>query len=179
MLSPEMKEKIRLMHSVQKMSKLRISQETGVSRNTVIKVLKEKYTVSEQLIKDVQKVREEHNESLIEILREDKRLPNIVSKILDGIDNEDVIQRLIESGNIRPLMTVVGVLGDKTIAAKRLKIEEARLVALEKQVVIKEKELELRQSNPEAFQQDIVIVNDIDDAKQYYDKDTKGKYATN
>jgi DNA-binding XRE family transcriptional regulator len=160
-LTHETKEKIHLMHSVQKMSKLQISQKLGISRNTVIKILKENYTPSEQLLKDVQKVKDEHNESLIKILRDDDRLPSIVSKILNSIDNEDVIQRLVDTDNIRPLMTVVGVLGDKTIAAKRLKIEEGRLRALEKQVELKERELELRTTNPESFHT-VQIINDAD-----------------
>ena len=57
-------------------------------------------------------------------------------------------------------------------------IKERRVIALEKQVKLKEEELEMRRSNPEAFAQDIVIVNDIEEAKEHY-KVKQDKYATN
>lgn len=178
MISNKTKELIWHLKESEQMSNTQISKEVGVSRGKVIEILKHPEYKNAQLIDKVNNINKEHNETLIKILRDDNRLPSIVSKILSGIDDDTVIKGLIDTGNIKPLMTVVGVLSDKTIASKRLKIEEGRLRALEKQVKLKEQELELRQSNPEAFAQDIVIVNDIEDAKEHY-KVKHDKYATN
>jgi hypothetical protein len=178
-ISKATKEMVWSLHEIDKCPKTEIAKRVGISRQKVYDILADETNKNRHLQDTVKDIREEYTKSLIDLLRNDNRLPNIVNKILDGIDDINVIERMIAKDDLKPLMTVVGVLSDKTIATKRLAIEERRIATQEKSVQLKEQELELRTSNPEAFQQDIVIVNDIEDAKDYYKKDNKGKYATN
>lgn len=124
MLEDIVKKKIRFMSSVQNLSNSEIARKLKVSRNTVIKVLKEKSTVDTQLLNSVKEIEQKNNESLLNMLREDDRLASITGKILDHFDNDIELKNEIKRGGLKSLATVLGVLSDKTIKANELQIKK-------------------------------------------------------
>jgi predicted transcriptional regulator len=139
MISSDTKKRVWYLHDVKKMSKTKIARDVGISRNSVIKILSDKSTKNEQFIKTVQKLERESNESLVEMLREDNRMPEIASKILNIMNDDEMLKNEIERYGLRPLATVFGIMSDKAIKAK---------------------ELDMRSNRPEAFATTVNIVND-------------------
>ena len=115
MISKETKKHIWYLYDIKKMSKSKIAQKVGVSRNSVIKILEDKSTVSEQFLKDAQNIERKSNESLLKMIQDDDRLPSIVSKILDIMNDDEQLTNEIKRNGLRPLATVLGILSDKSI----------------------------------------------------------------
>lgn len=167
MLTAKNKQQIWYLYKNEHLSKKAISTKLGYSRNTVIKVLNEEEPKSAQFLKEIKHIQDEKNKELLELIKNDNRLPDTVNKILNAINNSEVIQNEVDKGNIKSLMTVVGVLTDKHIATKRLEQDNKRIALQARQIELKEKELEMRIANPDSFS-DVVIINDVDQAKDYY-----------
>lgn len=140
MISTDTIKQVWYLHSVKNMSKSQIALKLELSRNSVIKILKDKSTVNAQFIKAAQKVERESNESLLKMLQDDDRIPSIASKILSIFNDDEQLKTEIKRNGLRPLATVIGVISDK---------------------VIKASELNLRVNSPESFVAPL-IVNDAD-----------------
>lgn len=112
------------MSSVQNLSNSEIARRLKISRNSVIKTLKEKSTVDEQLLNSVKEIEQKNNESLLNMLREDDRLSQITGKILDYFNDDKELKREINKAGLKSLATVLGVLSDKTIKANELQIKK-------------------------------------------------------
>ena len=180
MISNATKEMVWTLHEIDKCKKTEIAKKVGISRQKVYDILADESYRNRHLNDTYKEYKIETQTSLLKGLQEDPRTKRAIDKILNIVDNKETLDNELEKqGGLRAIMGAMKVIVDTNRSALSSAIEERRVLALEKQVKLKEQELELRQSNPEAFAQDIVIVNDIDDAKEYYEKDNKGKYATN
>ena len=180
MLSRNEKEKIWYLYENEQMSKSAIATKLGLSRNTVIKVLSSPLPYNEQLMSEIKEIQDKKNAELLELIKNDNRLPDTVNKILNAINSDEVINRVVKENNgLRNLMTVMGVLSDKHIAGKRVEQDERRLNIQERMADIKERELNARLENPDAFT-NITIIDDSETASKWYqDKGTNEQYSKN
>jgi len=154
MISKETKKHIWYLYDIKKMSKSKIAQKVGVSRNSVIKILEDKSTVSEQFLKDAQNIERKSNESLLKMIQDDDRLPSIVSKILDIMNDDEQLTNEIKRNGLRPLATVLGILSDKSI----------RLAEMHKGV-----------NSPNNVK--VTIVNDADTVAKFEEEVNESKYT--
>jgi len=154
MISKETKKHIWYLYDIKKMSKSKIAQKVGVSRNSVIKILEDKSTVSEQFLKDAQNIERKSNESLLKMIQDDDRLPSIVSKILDIMNDDEQLTNEIKRNGLRPLATVLGILSDKSI----------RLAEMHKGV-----------NSPNDVK--VTIVNDADTVAKFEEEVNESKYT--
>jgi len=145
MIDTDTKKKIWYLHTVKKMNNTKISQQLGVSRGSVIKVLKDESTVNEQFLKDAERIERKANESLLQMLQNDNRIPSILSKVLNKFDNDESLDKEIEKFGLKSLGTIIGIISDK---------------------VIKASELSARIERPESFSQ-VTIINDADEVAKY------------
>lgn len=168
MLSKETKEHIWFLYKSEQLSKTEIARRIGISRGSVYNVLNEPMPVNEQIVNDVKKAREESNKKLLDLLRNDDRMTGVSNKILNAINDTDIIDNMkVTPQGLKSLMTVFGIVNDKHIAAKRITLEERRVRATERLADLKEKELEMRMVNPDVFQ-DVVIIDDAKEAYNHY-----------
>jgi len=145
MIDTDTKKKIWYLHTVKKMNNTKISQQLGVSRGSVIKVLKDESTVNEQFLKDAERIERKANESLLQMLQNDNRIPSILSKVLNKFDNDESLDKEIDKFGLKSLGTIIGIISDK---------------------VIKASELSARIERPESFSQ-VTIINDADEVAKY------------
>ena len=145
MIDTDTKKKIWYLHTVKKMNNTKISQQLGVSRGSVIKVLKDESTVNEQFLKDAERIERKANESLLQMLQNDNRIPSILSKVLNKFDNDESLDKEVDKFGLKSLGTIIGIISDK---------------------VIKASELSARIERPESFSQ-VTIINDADEVAKY------------
>jgi hypothetical protein len=126
------------------MSKKGIALKLGISRPKVIEILNTPTHKNLQLIDTINDMNEKNNAKLLDMLRNDKRIPSIASKILTLFNDDKLLKNEIERYGLRPLATVIGVISDK---------------------VIKASELSARLDTPEAFNQ-VTIINNADEANE-------------
>ena len=88
--------------------------------------------------------------------------------MLNLIDNEEVLENELKRGGFRNLTGALKMMVESTKIAVSADFEERRLILQEKTLALKERELNARLENPEAFAQPVVIVDDVDEAEQYY-----------
>jgi hypothetical protein len=101
----------------------------------------------------MEEIKQESNESLIKMLKNDVRLPSIASKILNLMNDDEQLEKEINRNGLRPLATVLGILSDKSLKAK---------------------ELDIKESKPESTTS-VTIINDSDKVKY---KEDEEDYAT-
>lgn len=126
MIKKETRQAIWALYENEHMAKAEIARKLGVSRNKVIETLKEEKYRNAHLMSSMQEMQRESNESLIKMLKNDDRLPSIASKILNLMNDDELLQAEIERNGLRPLATVLGILSDKSLKAKELDIKESR-----------------------------------------------------
>jgi predicted DNA-binding protein YlxM (UPF0122 family) len=179
MISNATKEMVWTLHEVDKCPKKEIANKLGISRQSVYDILSDTAYKNRHLSDTYKETKIQMAESLLKGLQEDPRTKSAVDKILNIVNDDETLKlELQKQGGLRAVMGVMKVIVDTTRSAYSSAIEERRTKALEKQVKLKEQELEMRLTNPESFAQDIVIVDDIDEAKKHY-KQHKEKYANN
>lgn len=179
MIDAKTKENVWTLHLSKKMSKTAISKQLGISRPKVIEILKDESYKNLRLIDVVKEIEVKHTESLINILKKDSRLPATVNKILNAINQDEVIDAMIAKGDLKQLMTVFGVLSDKHFGSKRVEQEERRLAIQDRMAVLKERELNARIENPDAFST-VTILNDSKTITDWYKENgTEQEYHKN
>ena len=142
MITKKQKEAVWTLHETEHLSKKAIALQLRISRPKVIEILNDPKNRNLQLIDSVNEINKESNQKLLDMLREDKRIPQIASKILTLFNSDEELEKEIKRSGLRGLATVIGVVSDK---------------------VIKASELYLRTENPESFIQPVTIVNDADE----------------
>lgn len=172
MITTQQKEDVWTLHMTKKMSNTDIALSIGISRPKVIEILKEPKWQNFTVIDKVNKLNEKAHQSLVDVLTNDKRIPMLFNRVLEELDrkdrnDEDVITRLVNKDDIRPLMTVVGVFSDKNMAIKKLILDQRKIEIQERTLELKEKELNLRVENPDLFNT-VTVVNDSDKVNQWY-----------
>jgi len=172
MITTQQKEDVWTLHSTKKMSNTDIALSIGISRPKVIEILKEPKWQNFTVIDKVNKLNEKAHQSLVDVLTNDKRIPMLFNRVLEELDKKDenekdVITRLVEKDDIRPLMTVVGVFSDKNFAIKKLLMDERKIEIQERTLELKEKELNARIENPDLFNT-VTVVNDSDKVNKWY-----------
>lgn len=156
MISNKVKETVWTLKETEKLNNTQIARRLGISRTNVIAILKEEKYRNEHLLNAVKEIQQEHNESLLDILRNDDRTSQIMNKILDLFNDAEQLKKEIDRNGLRPLATVLGVVTDK---------------------VIKVSELDLRKDSPESFN-NVVVVNNADDvAREIREHKEKDNYA--
>lgn len=154
MISKEKRQAIWALYENEHMPKSKIARKLGVSRNKVIETLKDEKYRNAQLLSTMEKINKESNESLINMLKTDERLPSIASKILNLMNNDEMLEAEIAKNGLRPLATVLGILSDKSLKAK---------------------ELDIKENTPEAST-NVTIINDSDKIK--FKEEDKEDYGT-
>lgn len=150
------------LYTVKKLPKEQIMKKLNWSRMTVYKVLNE----PKPEMKALEEIADKQNQKLIDIIEHDDKLPQIILKILDAINDKALIKEYANNNGLKSLMTAFGVISDKNINVKKLDLERRKVVALEKQVELKQRELDMRLTTPEAFN-GVTIINDVEQAKEY------------
>lgn len=154
MISKEKRQAIWALYENEHMPKSKIARKLGVSRNKVIETLKDEKYRNAQLLNTMEKINKESNESLINMLKTDERLPSIASKILNLMNDDKMLEAEITKNGLRPLATVLGILSDKSLKAK---------------------ELDIKENTPEAST-NVTIINDSDKIK--FKEEDKEDYGT-
>jgi len=145
MITDKQNQMVWTLHETEHLPKKQIELKVGISRPKVIEILKNDKYRNLQLINSINEINKKNNESLIEMLSTDNRIPSIANHILDIMNDKEQLANEIERYGLRPLMTIFGIFSDKAI---------------------KIKELDLRDKKPEAFNQQVTIINDADEVAQ-------------
>lgn len=164
--SDQVRENVWYLFLERKMSKAEIARQTGIARNTIIAILKEPQPDIAHLCNIVKNSVEKQSQQLIEIIENDSKLPEIILKILNAVNDTELINDYAKNNGLKSLMTAFGVLSDKNISIKKLELERRKVEAIEKQLALKERELDLRMTSPEAFN-GVTIINDVDAVREY------------
>ena len=146
-----------------------IAKLLGVSRGTVIKYLKNNLYIkskqNEQFVQQYKEIKQNEAKEILDIVRSEK-YSTIANNIVDLFDKESLKTERDERG-IRSLTALLGNTIDKTIALKRLTLEERKVDIAERTLQLKEQELQARIENPDAFAT-VQIINDAPIDKSAY-----------
>lgn len=138
-----------------------IARLLGVSRGTVIKYLKDNLYIkskqNEQFVQQYKEIKQNEAKEILDIVRSEK-YSTIAIDIVDLFDKESLKTERDIRG-IRSLTALLGNTIDKTIALKRLALDERKVEIQARTLELKEQELKARLDNPDAFAT-IQIIND-------------------
>ena len=141
------------------MSANEIGERLNKAPNTVLKYLKDETYIAQygELLQEIEQIHKKSNETIIELVKS-TRYSDIANNIVD-IFTKANLEEERESNGIRNLISLLGNTIDKTIALKRLDIQDKQLELQVRTLELKEKELEARIENPDAFAT-VQIIND-------------------
>lgn len=174
-ITPEIKRQIVVLYSDLKCYST-VAKRLDIAVNTVKNVWlkKDKDTDLCKVVQSYAKVKKESNETLIEMLN-GTQYANITKNAMDLLTTANM-QKEINNRGIKALITITGISYDKTMAYKRLMIDERKLDLAERTLALKEQELQARIDNPEAFS-NIIIVKDTDEIALHIKEETSEHYA--
>jgi len=124
MISNKTKETVWLLKENKHLSNTEISRRLSISRGKVIEILKQPKYKNEQLMDSIEEIEQEHNESLLKMLRNDDRPRQIVNKILDIINDDKQLETELKRGGFRNVVGAMKVVIDNNISLSRDKREE-------------------------------------------------------
>lgn len=140
-----------------------ICDAVGVSRGTVYKYKPKKNEQREKENEEFKqkyiKVKNEVNDRWFDKLRTDDRQEKIVDKILNLLNDEELLEKEIATSGIRSVVGAYKILVETNVKTKELSLKERNMDIRQQELEIKQKELELRMTNPEAFNT-VQIIND-------------------
>ena len=119
MISNKTKEAVWILKENEHLSNVDISRRLGISRGKVIEILKHPKYKNEQLLDSMKEIQQEHNESLLKMLRKDDRPRQIVDKILSKLNSEDILDAELKKGGFRNVVGAMKVVIDNGIALSR------------------------------------------------------------
>lgn len=158
MISNATKETIWALKENEHLKNAQIARRLGISRTKVIEVLKQPKYRNEQLLDSMKEIREEYNQSLLKSLKSDGRTNQIINKILTIVNSDETLNKeLQKQGGFRNIMGAMKVIVDTTAKAISNDIEERKILVQERTLELKEKELNARLENPEAFVVPVII----------------------
>ena len=137
MISDKTKEDVWTLHTTKQMSKKDIALSLGISRPKVIEILREPKWQNFTVIDKVNKINEKAHQNLVDMLTNDRRIPQLLNRVLEELNtkddnNNDVVTRLVAKDDIRPLMTMIGVLSDKNMATQKLTMDKQKIYIQER-----------------------------------------------
>jgi hypothetical protein len=165
-ITNKLKNEVHILKEVRNLNNTDIAHSLGISRNSVIKILKEESTVDEQTFTELKKLEQDNDKQLFKMMISDNRLATIFNTVLTKLTMPQNIDDEIERFGLKSLTNIYGVLADKHLASKRLMIEERALQVKERTLELKEQELQARLDNPDAFAT-VTIINDADEVVKY------------
>lgn len=161
MLKKEVIDRMVYLKTEEQKSDTAIAKLVGVSRGTVIKYLKDNLYIkskqNEQFVQQYKEIKQNDAKEILDIIRGEK-YSTITSNIIDLFDKES-LKNERDTRGIRSLTALLGNTVDKTIALKKLELDERNTLVKEKTLELKEKELNARIENPDAFAT-VQIIND-------------------
>ena len=161
MLSKEVIDRMVYLKTEEQKSDSAIAKLVGVSRGTVIKYLKNNLYIksrqNEQFVQQYKEIKQNEAKEILDIVRSE-RYSTIANDIVDLFD-KDSLEKERDVRGIRSLTALLGNTIDKTIALKRLALDERKLNIQERTLQLKEEELKARLENPDAFAT-VQIIND-------------------
>ena len=160
-LSKEVIDRMVYLKTEEQKSDSAIAKLVGVSRGTVIKYLKNNLYIksrqNEQFVQQYKEIKQNEAKEILDIVRSE-RYSTIANDIVDLFD-KDSLEKERDVRGIRSLTALLGNTIDKTIALKRLALDERKLNIQERTLQLKEEELKARLENPDAFAT-VQIIND-------------------
>ena len=153
-----------------------VGRRLNLAPNTVKSIVHNKELIAKfnPLLQEIANIKEESNETLLEMLN-GTQYANITKNAMDLLTTENM-QNEINTRGIKALITITGISYDKTMAYKRLMIDERKLDLAERTLALKEQELQARIDNPEAFS-NIIIVKDTDEIALQLTQEASEHYA--
>jgi len=136
-----------------------IGRALELAPNTVKSILLNETYIAKygDLMQEIAKIEKDSNLEIIELVKSN-RYSKIANDIVGLFTIENLTKEMGISG-IRNLTNLLGNTVDKTMAIKKLDIDEKRLELQIRTLELKEKELNARLDNPEAFAV-VQIIND-------------------
>ena len=136
-----------------------VGRRLSLAPNTVKKIVNsdEYLQNNADLLQKYAKLKEKDTNDIIELIKS-ARYSDIANNIVDIFTKENLIAENNKNG-IRNLISLLGNTVDKTMALKRLDIQEKQLELSIRQLELKEQELAARLENPDAFAT-VQIIND-------------------
>jgi hypothetical protein len=163
-MSPEkMKQCVLLYEELQSYSE--VGRRLDLAPNTVKRIVNDKDILqsNDELLQEYAKIKQKDTNDLLELVKS-VRYTNIANNIVD-ILTLDNLEHERQTNGIRNLISLLGNTIDKTVKIKNVEIKLAELEIKRQLLSIKEKELELRITNPEAFHT-VNIINDAPTIKE-------------
>ena len=157
MLTNAQKDQIVILKENEQKNNTEIARLVGVSRASVISVLKSNWTVNSQFLDTYNKNEQENNAKLLDMIKS-IRYKDIVS---DGLSmfTKGNMQIEFDMRGMRSIIALVGNSFDKGMAYEKLELDKRKVEIQERTLELKERELEARIENPDAFAT-VHIVND-------------------
>lgn len=174
-ITPDMKRQIVVLYS-DLHSYTDVAKQLGIAINTVKNVWLKKDSDTDlcKVVQSYAKIKKESNETLLEMLV-GTQYAQITKNAMNLLTTENM-QNEIDSRGIKALITVTGISYDKTMAYKRLLLDERKVELAERTLQLKEEELQARIDNPDAFS-NIVIVKDTEEAYKEYKEEVSEHYV--
>ena len=125
-----------------------IGKRLNKAPNTVLKYLRDKTYIAQygELMSEIEQIHKNSNLEIIELVKS-TRYSDIANNIVDLFNQENLEKELSKSG-IRNLINLLGNTVDKTMAIKKLDIQQQQLELQIRTLELKEKELSARMDNP-------------------------------
>ena len=160
-ITPEIKRQIVVLYSDMQ-SYTAVAKHLNIAINTVKNVWLKKDTDTDlcKIVQSYAKVKKESNESLLEMLV-GTQYAAITKNAMDLLTTANM-EKEINTRGIKALITITGISYDKTMAYKRLLLDERKVELAERTLELKETELQARIDNPDAFAT-VTIINDADE----------------
>jgi len=162
-LTNAQKDHIVILKQNEQKSNTEIARLVGVSRGSVINLLKTDWTVNKQFLDDYNKNEQKNNEELLDMIKS-IRYKGIVSDGLSMFTKENM-QLEFDNRGLRSIIALVGNSFDKGMAYERLELDKRKTNIQEKTLELKVQELQARLDNPEAFHS-VTIINDAPKDKE-------------
>jgi len=177
MLTNAQKDQIVILKLNEHKNNSQIAKLVGVSRGSVIETIKSGWTVNSEFLDTYNKNVQDNNNNLLDMIKS-IRYSDIVK---DGLSmfSKSNMQIEFDSRGMRSIIALVGNSFDKGMALERLQLDKRKLSISERTLDLKEKELNARIENPEAFAS-VTILNDSEQvAKWYKENGTDAAYIKN
>jgi len=167
MLTNQQKDQIITLSTIEKKNNTQIARLMGVSRGSIIKVIKSGWSLNQQFLDTYNKNVQENNDKLLDMIKS-VRYSDIVK---DGLSmfNKENMQTEFELRGLRSIIALVGNSFDKGMAYEKLDLDKRKVELQERTLELKEQELQARLENPEAFTT-VTIIDDSDKVNEWYAK---------
>jgi len=90
------------------------------SKSTISLVVKKVKEKDPDFVSDIEQIKKQQNQDILNVLRNDSRVGKIVDHILDIMSNKDNLEAELKKKGLQPLTNAIGMLIDKALRYKSM-----------------------------------------------------------